>query len=90
MGCAHCYEVFEPELSTFLPKMHSGTKHSGKVPRSFFNAKKHLTQELAHVEQLLSRGLADTESNDLLDRWKKLALQFEAASKTPSCIHENS
>jgi len=21
MGCAHCYEVFDAELSTFLPRM---------------------------------------------------------------------
>ncbi len=90
MGCAQCYEVFEPELSTFLPKMHFRTTHVGKVPRSFSKETKFLVQELAEVERLLQRGVSDTESNQLLERWKQLALEIEAVSKSESCHHENS
>jgi len=35
LGCPHCYEAFERELSPLLERAHEGaTHHVGKVPRS--------------------------------------------------------
>lgn len=88
MGCPACYEVFAPELLTFLPRMHAGTTHAGKIPQSFQSAHRRLRQELAHVEALLSSGTG--ESDELLDRWRLLALQIEAVSNTGKETHEDS
>ena len=32
LGCATCWEAFEPGLSSLLKAMHKGTRHVGKVP----------------------------------------------------------
>ncbi|MCU9615259.1 UvrB/UvrC motif-containing protein [Caldibacillus lycopersici] len=33
-GCAHCYEVFETQLTPILRRLHGGNwKHSGKIPQ---------------------------------------------------------
>lgn len=88
LGCPHCYEVFGPELSTFLPKMHSGCTHVGKIPSSFSSVSGRLKQELLEVENLLAHGVG--EADELLDRWTKLSLQIEAGLKPINPIHENS
>lgn len=32
LGCSHCYQTFAEEISRGLEKMHTGTRHEGKVP----------------------------------------------------------
>lgn len=32
LGCAACWETFEPGLASLLKAMHKGTRHVGKVP----------------------------------------------------------
>ena len=34
LGCPVCYETFAPHLCTFLPKLHTGTRHIGKTPEA--------------------------------------------------------
>ena len=34
LGCSHCYEVFSDKLAGMIKKMHKGTQHIGKTPRS--------------------------------------------------------
>jgi protein-arginine kinase activator protein McsA len=43
LGCPVCYETFAPHLSTFLPKLHTGTRHTGKIP------------EVRNLEDLIER-----------------------------------
>lgn len=90
LGCAHCYDVFAPELSTFLPEMHRGRTHVGKVPKSFSSASGALVWELREVESLLSHGVCEQQSDQLLDRWKELSVQIETLLKSKKELHENS
>ncbi|WP_424769123.1 UvrB/UvrC motif-containing protein [Paenibacillus sp. sgz302251] len=32
-GCSHCYEAFAEKLDPLLKRVHSGTIHSGKIPK---------------------------------------------------------
>ena len=32
LGCPRCYETFEFQIWTMLPRMHTGETHCGKVP----------------------------------------------------------
>lgn len=34
VGCAECYKVFSNRLMPYLKRVHSSTKHAGKVPNS--------------------------------------------------------
>ena len=34
LGCAACYDAFEPELMGIFGKLHPGTRHVGKVPKA--------------------------------------------------------
>jgi protein-arginine kinase activator protein McsA len=34
LGCPACYRAFAPHLSTFLPRLHTGTRHTGKIPQA--------------------------------------------------------
>lgn len=32
-GCSHCYQAFAKKLDPLLKRVHSGTAHSGKIPK---------------------------------------------------------
>ncbi len=32
-GCSHCYQAFAEKLDPLLKRVHSGTTHSGKIPK---------------------------------------------------------
>lgn len=89
-GCPACYGVFRAELSTFLPKMHRGLCHRGKTPKSFNQARELLAQELREVEQLLTHSTDTGKTDDLLDRWKQLAMSMQAIPSPEEQAHENS
>lgn len=89
-GCPACYGVFRAELSTFLPKMHRGLHHRGKTPKSFNQARELLAQELREVEQLLTHSANAGETDDLLDRWRQLAVSMQALSAPEEHAHEDS
>jgi protein arginine kinase activator len=50
LGCPVCYETFAPHLSTFLPKLHTGTRHIGKTPEA-----RTLEEIIQRIENLAAR-----------------------------------
>jgi protein arginine kinase activator len=50
LGCPVCYETFAPPLSTFLPKLHTGTHHIGKTPEA-----RTLEELLQRIDNLAAR-----------------------------------
>jgi protein-arginine kinase activator protein McsA len=50
LGCPVCYETFAPHLSTFLPKLHTGTHHIGKTPEA-----RTLEEIIQRIENLAAR-----------------------------------
>ena len=89
-GCSHCYEVFAPELATFLPHMHVGSIHVGKIPKQHRVEARELESALKEVEQLLASNLPTDRSDALLDQWRYLTKQIEASSQNTRKSHENS
>lgn len=90
LGCPHCYEVFAPELATFLPRMHVGSTHVGKTPRQAQIEACQLTTALEEVEQLLASSLPSDQSDVLLEQWRDLKQKIEASSQNSRKSHENS
>ncbi len=90
LGCPHCYEVFAPELATFLPRMHVGSTHVGKIPRHAREDARQLETALKEVEHLLASNLPTDRSDALLDQWRDLTKQIEASSQNTCKSHENS
>jgi protein arginine kinase activator len=79
LGCSECYQTFQFEIQTMLPKMHHGTTHCGKIPMSIRDPAHLLQPELKEVESLLKAHAGRTSAADeLLDRWNQL---HEALSK---------
>ena len=52
LGCADCYHTFGEALEGHLKAMHKGTRHIGKVPESFRQAR-----DLADRRKLLEKKL---------------------------------
>lgn len=89
LGCWYCYEVFGPELATFLPRMQPGSRHVGKIPKQARSETRQLEAALKEVEHLLaSSNLPSDQSDTLLDQWKELAMQLEASCPTNGKHHE--
>jgi len=77
LGCPHCYEFFEANLETMLPRLHRGTTHAGKIPDSSHK----LRRELSRIETLLSASQSDPSRMDaLLDRWRQVSNRLAQAS----------
>lgn len=58
MGCAECYIAFEPSLEPILEDMHSGLKHTGKVPSHALNLQSYHTR-LHNLKSALVRAIED-------------------------------
>ena len=56
LGCPECYTAFADELSLLLGSMHSGPRHTGKVPSSASKEK-----ELKSASTELNRAVADED-----------------------------
>lgn len=67
-GCPDCYRVFRSELSTFLPRMHHGSSHRGKVPQSFKPSAQLPEQDLQKAERFLIRDSNASAVDGLPDR----------------------
>jgi len=73
LGCSECYQTFEFEIETMLPKMHRGTTHRGKIPMSTHDPARLLQRELKEVESMLKAHAGQTSAVDeLLDRWNQI------------------
>lgn len=82
LGCSHCYGVFEGNLMTFLPQMHRGTRHCGKVPRNQ-EPRALLHRNLAEVEAALKQSSGDHERSDaLLEQWQQLTLKLAQTTES--------
>jgi len=90
LGCSACYKVFAPQLANLLPGMHRGTTHVGKAPDVAHTTRGRLTRELHEVELLLSLSAGLQNCDQLLDRWKELAIKLEATSKSGEDLHGDS
>ena len=58
LGCPHDYESFREDLMPLLENIHGETKHSGKTPRRYPQAKQHeaeLTQLRSRLKQAVTR-----------------------------------
>lgn len=58
MGCAACYETFQPILHPLLTKFQSGARHRGKAPRKAVVARL-LDKRLQQLNIRLNEAIAD-------------------------------
>ena len=58
LGCAECYKTFSEALDSLLKTMHKGTRHVGKVPRSFKQAKV-LSERLDRLNRKLVKAVEE-------------------------------
>lgn len=56
LGCSQCYTTFAEGLEGLLKTMHKGTKHVGKAPAAFRQARD-LADRLKHLEKKLDRAV---------------------------------
>ncbi len=58
LGCASCYQTFRPLLEPVLEDMHSGLKHTGKIPTHSLNR---MSKELKiqNLREALRRAITD-------------------------------
>src|SRR5579872_5321657 len=56
LGCSQCYATFAEGLEGLLKTMHKGTKHLGKAPAAFRQARD-LADRLKHLEKKLDRAV---------------------------------
>lgn len=63
LGCPHCYESFGDVLHPFVRRMHRGTTHLGKVPRSAFDAKV-AGNRIAHLTGEMKKAIASERYED--------------------------
>ncbi len=57
-GCSKCYSVFRPQFEYMLGKVHSNTKHTGKVSESAgerIQVKKELEQLGAEMQEAIAK-----------------------------------
>ncbi|MEO0966400.1 MAG: UvrB/UvrC motif-containing protein [Planctomycetota bacterium] len=61
LGCPHCYEAFERELSPLLERAHEGaTHHVGKVPRAAGVGEQRQVQ-LSRLQRRLDQAVASED-----------------------------
>ncbi len=56
LGCSQCYTTFAEGLEGLLKTMHKGTRHVGKAPAAFRQARD-LGERLKHLEKKLDRAV---------------------------------
>jgi protein arginine kinase activator len=57
LGCSQCYTTFADGLEGLLKTMHKGTKHLGKAPAAFRQARD-LSERLKNLEKKLDRAVS--------------------------------
>jgi len=60
LGCSQCYATFAEGLEGLLKTMHKGTKHLGKAPAAFRQARD-LADRLKHLEKKLDRAVTSED-----------------------------
>ncbi len=58
LGCANCYEVFQPLLLPMLEDMHEGIIHKGKIPTVTIS-KQSSNLQLKRFQDLLSKAIEE-------------------------------
>jgi protein arginine kinase activator len=60
LGCSYCYTTFAEGLEGLLKTMHKGTKHVGKAPTAFRQARD-LAERLKHLEKKLDKAVTSED-----------------------------
>ena len=58
-GCAECYNTFKTELLPYLKRVHSSTKHIGKIPDNVSFTDAPQTDGIAKLREELNRLIAE-------------------------------
>lgn len=57
LGCAECYTTFAQGMEGLLKTMHKGTKHIGKVPKTFKQTRD-VTERLKQLQKKLEKAIS--------------------------------
>lgn len=63
LGCANCYDVFEPLLLPMLEDMHEGVSHKGKIPTVAISRQSHQLQ-LKKLQDFLAKAIVEEAYED--------------------------
>lgn len=82
MGCAECYTAFEPLLEPILEDMHSGLRHTGKVPSNALKHQSYHTQ--LHNLKLALASAIENEAYEQAAEYRDqiLALETQTSDKS--------
>lgn len=84
LGCSYCYTAFADGLDSMLKTMHRGTRHIGKVPRSFRKTKD-LKDRIDDLQTKLESAIKTEnfeEAAQLRDEIKKTRADFGDVAAT--------
>lgn len=73
LGCEHCYESFEEELSRIIPRLQGSTEHKGYIPKNFHERKKQ--------DQQLQEDIDSIASSNHLEEIEKIKEELSLAVK---------
>ncbi len=87
LGCPHCYELFEEELTPLLEKIHGSARHIGKVPcrEGEESSSLHQQRELTRLRRQLREVIEQEDyerAAEIRDRIQ--VLEVELSSGTSS------